>query len=130
MLQSVRLALRPLLTALVLLIPASTMVSAAGSFDGTYRGTQRVTQQNNTPECDRSNSDKAVVEITNNRFTRRWLVDLTVDVAADGSFAATGAVGGTRTFRAVEIKGRIVNGAFEADIGSNTCTAHLSLKKS
>ena len=115
-------------------LAAAGGVAAAGTFDGVYRGTQRTTLTNNSGECAHIDNNNAALQIQNNHFTRVWgPANLSVDVAADGSFAAEQMVGGGRGTgapRTVQIKGKITGGNLEADIGTNYCTAHLSLKKS
>jgi hypothetical protein len=107
---------------------------AANTFDGVYHGTQRTILTNNSAGCAHIDHD-LVLRIQNDHFTRRWdLTDLSVDVAADGSFEAKQLVQArsrnTGPQRFVQIKGQIMADKLEADIGSNRCAAHLSLKKS
>jgi hypothetical protein len=103
-------------------------------FNGVYHGSQRTILTNNSAGCARIDHDVAL-RIQNDHFTRRWdLTDLSIDVAADGSFEAKELVKArsrnTGSQRFVQIKGQITADKLEADIGSNRCAAHLSLKKS
>jgi hypothetical protein len=111
---------------LVLVGPAS----GAGSFDGTYKGNQTTLRANNTQACATLDHSNVVVIVQDNHFTRRWGVgDLSVDVAPDGSFETSVVTSDSRRLRSITIKGRIAGGALEADIGTELCAAHLSLKK-
>jgi hypothetical protein len=112
------------------LAAATSPPAAAGPFDGTYTGTQRETQNNNSGACMRINQDHATIKIENGHFTRAWRVTLEVDVAADGSFKASKLNNADKPMRVVEIKGRIAGAKLEADIGTDLCAAHLSLTKS
>ena len=114
---------------------------SAGAFDGTYRGAQKTIRSNNAPGCTNMDRANVVVRIADNRFTRSWGVhsdgkgdELDVVVAPDGSFKAQTASMSDRStrhgVRAFEISGKIVGGMLEADLGSNLCAVHLSLKKS
>jgi len=107
----------------------------AGQFDGNYRGTQRTLRSNGTAQCANLNHDNILLVVQDNHFDRHWgEADLAVDVGADGSFrqsksvATVGAKGGG--LRVIEITGKIAGGNLEADIGSDLCAAHLSLRKS
>jgi hypothetical protein len=107
-------------------------VAAADTFDGVYRGTQRVTLTNNHGLCIAQNQDNIVLQIQNNHFTKAWAnASLSVDVAADGSFVAH-EFGAHNPGPVVpnDIKGTITGGDLEADIGDAGCAGHLSLKKS
>ena|SRR5271165_408664 len=101
---------------------------AAGAFDGVYHGTQKETLNNNSGDCNNLNRD-VTIKIVNGHFSRNWRVDLPVDVAADGSFYVS-VVASQRPLRTAELKGKIVGGRLEADIGTSLCAAHLSLTKS
>jgi autotransporter translocation and assembly factor TamB len=106
-------------------------VSAAGSFDGTYKGSQTSTGTNNSQECASLSRDNVALTVQNNHFNRQWGEGvLSVDVAPDGSFATSVNATSGRRLRTIGIKGRIAGGNLEADIGSDLCSAHLSLKKS
>ena len=118
---------RSLLPLLGITCLAYTGASAAGSFDGVYRGTQQATGTNNSANCAKIDHDTAL-RIENNHFTRTWSVPLSVDVAADGSFSAS-AIASQRPLRTAQITGKITGGNLEADIGTDLCRAHLSLKK-
>ena len=114
--------------------PAAAVDSfAANTFDGVYSGTQRTILTNNSALCARIATD-TVLRIQNNHFSRQWgVANLSVDVAADGSFEAKQFVGGGRATgdpRVVRITGQIADSNLEADIGGTRCAVHLSLKKS
>ncbi|MBS0560588.1 MAG: hypothetical protein JSR21_11090 [Proteobacteria bacterium] len=102
----------------------------AGAFDGTYRGSQRTIQTNNSADCSRMDRDNTTISITDNHFTRRWgEAELSVDVGADGSFEQKALMRG-KQLRTAVIKGKVTGGMLEADIGTPLCSVHLSLKKS
>jgi hypothetical protein len=120
------LALALTCVGLALAVPAG----AAGSFDGTYKGTQATTSTANNASCASLDRGTSLV-VTDNHFTRHWgQADLQVPVAADGSFDTKVTTSDSRKLRTIGIKGKITGGALEADIGSDVCSAHLSLKKS
>ena len=108
-------------------------VVAAGPFDGTYRGTQRSTLSNNSSSCSRIDRSASIV-IQNSHFNRIWSPgSLSVEVAADGSCSAKTEVGkgrNTGTPRLLKINGQVAGNDLEADIGTDRCAAHLSLRKS
>lgn len=114
----------------ILLTSAGT-ASAAGAFDGTYKGS-RLAQPGSSSGC-LSNSN-VTLTIKNSHFNRRWGdANLSVDVAADGSFhsEANILVGTARLKpRVVSFNGRIIGDNLEADLGTSACEVHLSLKKS
>jgi hypothetical protein len=76
-----------------------------------------------------------MIVVRDNQFERRWgnpaNATVRVEVAPDGTFnsSASWQEGRTRP-RVVTIKGRITGGDLEADMGSDRCAVHLSLKKS
>ena len=72
-------------------------VVAAGAFDGVYRGTEHTTLTNNSGDCAKIDNDHLVLRIENDHFSRTWgNANISVDVAADGSFKAEVLVGGGR----------------------------------
>ena len=104
---------------------------AAGSFDGTYRGSVTVVLNNNYQGC--SASPDSVLVIRNNHFTRQWAGQAVfdVDVAGDGTFNKTASyTAGRNRQGTVTITGKIAGASLEADIGSDRCRLHMSLKKS
>ena len=107
----------------------SEPVGAAGSFDGVYRGSQHATKNNNGGECQNLDLANTSVTISDNHFSRKWSAVLEVTVSPDGTFHQS-VVAGMRPLRTATITGKIVNGDLEADIGTDLCAAHLSLKKS
>jgi hypothetical protein len=105
--------------------------SGAGSFDGSYKGNQTTVRTNNTQECSTLDHANVVLVVQDNHFTRRWgVADLSVDIGPDGSFNKSVVTSDSRRLRNIAITGKIVGGALEADIGTDLCAAHLSLKKS
>jgi hypothetical protein len=104
--------------------------AAGGSFDGIYRGSQTLQLNSNTQLC--TNRDDIVLHVQNNHFNWRWVNSVIgVDVASDGTFDASGTYEMGRNLKApVTIKGKIVGASLEADMASNRCALHLSLKKS
>ena len=113
------------------LLALSGTAWAAGSFDGTYRGTQTVLLNGNYPGCAARN---VVLTIQNNHFTRLWGGRgdaINVDVASDGTINATAMYEAGRGRQAtVTITGKIAGPRLEADIGGDRCRLHLSLTKS
>ena len=103
---------------------------SAGSFDGTYRGNQRATLTNNSSECANLNHDNLVLIVTDNKFVRHWgVATIPVEVAPDGTFSAGVVVSTKPHLRQAQIKGKISGGNLEADIGTDLCAGHMSLKK-
>ena len=103
---------------------------AAGPFDGTYKGNQTVLRNNNYQGCS-DRTDIALI-IRDNHFTRQWVgYVINVDVANDGTFSGKASYEAGRNRQAtVSITGKIAGAGLEADIGSDRCQLHLSLKKS
>jgi hypothetical protein len=102
---------------------------SAGSFDGTYRGGQRVTLNNNSSDCANIREENLVLTVTDNKFVRHWgVATIPVEIAPDGTFSAMVVVS-NRPLRQASMKGKISGGNLEADIGTDKCAAHLSLKK-
>ncbi len=96
----------------------------------TPKGRQTGTLTTSAPDCQALNYPVSIV-IQGNHFTRRWgQANLDVAVSADGSFAASAVTPDRRRLRTIAIKGKITGGVLDADIGSDLCAAHLSLKKS
>jgi len=85
---------------------------------------------NNTTLC--AAHDDLVIVVRNNHFRRRWVnADLNVDVAGDGTFNSSTMYDVRRNGKGVvTITGKIVGASLEADIGSDRCAFHMSLKKS
>jgi len=115
---------------LAVLLALAGMASAAGPFDGTYRGSETMVRGNNTTLCAAHND--LVIVVRNSHFRRRWVeADLKVDVAGDGTFSGSTMYDVGHNRRAtVTITGKIVGASLEADIGSDRCAFHMSLKKS
>lgn len=125
------------LALLLLLAPFPAL--AAGSFDGTYRGSQVTLRTNNSSACAHMDRDNVVIRIENNRFSRSWGVHnggdkVEVAVAADGSFKGETAALSDRTSRrgtrSFTMQGRISGGVLEAEFGSNLCAVKMTLRKS
>jgi hypothetical protein len=112
------------------LLPMGNLAMAAGSFDGTYVGPRRETQNNNSGYCHDTNGPTRVV-ISNNVIKFQWGVPLETTIGADGSFSVDHQGMGMRGAQAIiSMKGRISGGNLEADVGNNACAIHMSLKKS
>ena len=113
----------------VILALAGTAL-AAGPFDGTYRGSQTVLLNNNYQGC--SARTDIVLVIRNNHFTRQWAGNvIDVDVAGDGTINKTASYEAGRNRQAtLTVTGKIAGASLEADIGSDRCRMHLSLRKS
>jgi hypothetical protein len=120
---------RAAIIACLLGIAAVGPAASAGSFDGTYRGTETVTLTNNSSECLAIKQDYMAVTVTDNKFVRRWgVATLPVEIGPDGTFSAS-IVMSNRPLRQLQIKGKIIGGNMEADIGTDLCAGHMSLKK-
>jgi hypothetical protein len=119
-----------MLSSTLLALAVVSAAAAAGSFDGTYKGTQATTTKSADASC--ANLDRGIsVVVQDNHFSRHWgQAELQVPVAADGSFDTKVTTSDSRRLRTIAIKGKIADGGLEADIGSDLCSAHLSLKKS
>lgn len=107
--------------------------SAAGAFDGTYQGAQKLTVTDNSAACGTAERNNITVQIVDNRFTTTWAGNpLDVVVAADGAFKASAVRAQTRggNLLIIELSGRIVGGVFEANYGHSKCAVHMMLKKS
>ena len=103
---------------------------SAGSFDGTYRGAETLTLSNNSSDCLSIKQDHMVVTVTDNKFVRHWgVATLPVEIAPDGTFASSVVVSTKPQLRQAQIKGKISGGNLEADIGTDLCSGHMSLKK-
>lgn len=105
-------------------------VAAAGNYDGTYSGTQRVVVSNNSSDCNHHDHGYVTLTVANNHFVVRWGAVLQVDVGTDGSFDKSGVKPAFGLITMEEIKGKITDGSLEADLGDKYCVLHLSLKKS
>jgi hypothetical protein len=108
--------------------PLANHATAAGPFDGTYSGPLRETRNNNSGYCTIPSATQIVV--ANGMIKYKWGVPLETTVAADGSFSVDHVGMAMRGAAAmISLKGRITGGTLEADVGSDRCAAHLSLKK-
>jgi hypothetical protein len=113
----------------ILAIAVANTTLAASSFDGTYRGTQRATLNNNSSDCANLNQEHMVVVVSDNKFVKHWgVATLPVDIAADGSFSASVVVS-NRPLRQAKITGKITGSKLEADVGTDLCAGHLSLTR-
>ncbi len=75
-------------------------------------------------------SDNLVLIVTDNKFVRHWgVATIPVEVAPDGTFSAGVVVSTKPHLRQAQIKGKISGGNLEADIGTDLCAGHMSLKK-
>ena len=103
---------------------------AAGSFDGTYRGAETVTMTNNSSDCLSIKQDHMALTVADNKFVRHWgVAALPVEIAPDGTFSSSVVVSTKPQLRQAQIKGKITGGNLEADIGTDLCSGHMSLKK-
>ena len=104
------------------------IVLAAGPFDGFYRGTRHETKNSNSGYCRNVNNDQTQLAVTDSVAKYAWGGTMEAPVKPDGTFQVT--TEGWRNGLPFELKGNIVGGNLEADVGNNTCRGHLSLKKS
>jgi hypothetical protein len=103
--------------------------SAAGSFDGTYKG--NATPLRAGPHCILQARSGFTIEIQNNHFNRRWGdANMSIDVAADGTFHGEGATQGNHHVEPVSLIGKITGVTLEANVGAGNCAMHWSLTKS
>jgi hypothetical protein len=103
------------------------VASAAGAFDGTYKGSRTVLHTTNG--C--APLDNITLVIKDNHFNRTWgQIPLSVDIANNGTFGQSGMYSQYHSRpRMASIKGKITAGNLEADLGDDYCMVHLSLKK-
>jgi hypothetical protein len=127
----------PPLALLCLLAPLAA--HAAGSFDGTYRGSQTTIRTNNSASCAHMDRDDVVVTVTGNSFSRNWGAGknggekIIARIAADGSFTGETIASTSVTRNAMhqyQMHGRIAGGVLEGEIGSNLCAVRMTLRKS
>jgi hypothetical protein len=113
------------------------MISTAGPFDGTYKGSQTILRSDNGAEC--MHRDDIAIAVRDGRFN--WIDNsvfvsttiLDVAITAEGSFSKWGSVWGLdgTIISPVNIEGKITGNKLEADIdGGFSCISHLSLTKS
>ena len=121
-----------LLAALALPHPAP----AASPHDGTYKGTYRTIRNDNSGACDKLDSDRVSITVTDGKFTRRWAGNtIEVTVAADGAVSGSGnnrlakRPDGGDNNRAISFIGRIANGVMEGEYGHARCAVRFSLRK-
>jgi hypothetical protein len=112
------------------ILPTMRPANAAGAFDGTYVGKARQTLSDNGGRCQKLSHDTRIV-ITDNAFQYRWVRVMEAKVQPDGSFYVSGPGRAQRgASPSVSIRGQIVGGNLEADVGGDRCADHLSLTKS
>ncbi len=88
-----------------------------------------MTQTNNSSECLSIKQDHMALTVTDNKFVRHWgVATLPVEIAPDGTFSSSVVVS-NRPLRQAQIKGKITGGDLEADVGTELCAGHMSLKK-
>jgi hypothetical protein len=121
-----------LLAALALPHPAP----AASPHDGTYKGTYRTIRNDNSGACDKLDSDRVSITVTDGKFTRRWAGNpIEVTVAADGAVSGSGnnrlakRPDGGDNNRAISFIGRIANGVMEGEYGHARCAVRFNLRK-
>jgi hypothetical protein len=109
---------------------AAAPAIAAGSFDGTYRGTQRTIRSNNSSDCTRIDQENIALTVQDNHFIRHWgVITFDVTIAPDGTFTSNEVTGAQRKLRSAQMTGKIAGNSLEADIGTDLCAGHMSLKK-
>jgi hypothetical protein len=100
---------RPHLALALILVGAcltTAAASAAGSFDGTYRGTQETIRTNNSSDCTRIDQDNIALTVQDNHFVRHWgVITFDVTIAADGTFSSNEVTGAQRKLRAAQMTG-------------------------
>ena len=100
-----------------------------GLFDGVYKGSRKVVVDSSGPQCHLANRPDSVT-IKNSHFEVRFgpgTID--ANVASDGSFSGSTWRPARHGLVTISLKGRIMGGRLEADIGEASCLAHLSLSK-
>lgn len=109
---------------------------AASPHDGTYKGTYRTIRNDNSGACDKLDSDRVSITVTDGKFTRRWAGNtIEVTVAADGAVSGSGnnrlakRPDGGDNNRAISFIGRIANGVMEGEYGHARCAVRFNLRK-
>lgn len=112
------------------LLVAGTAFSA-GAFDGTYIGSRRQTEDNNSSGCQNLSRDHARLVVKDNVASYTWATGPIVGtVQSDGSFEGYKQGLATRGASPMfSLKGKITGTKLEADVGSTQCAVHLSLTK-
>lgn len=117
-----------------LVLPQPT--PAAGPHDGTYKGTYRTIRNDNSGACDKLDSDRVSITVTDGRFTRRWAGNtLEISVAADGAVSGstrntlTKRSDGADSNRVISFIGQIANGVMEGEYGHARCAVRFSLRR-
>jgi hypothetical protein len=109
---------------------AGSPARGAGTFDGTYSGPQKETNNDNSGVCQNLSRDRVQLSVTGDVAKYKWGVPVEATVAADGTFLSrTPGLSFHGKQNTVTFKGVIKGGALEADIGTQACAAHLSLMK-
>ncbi len=110
----------------------STFAFAAGPFDGIYRGSQTTIRATNNGLCGSLDKPDIALTITDSHFTRSWGAagQLNVEVAPNGTFSSSSMVTTDRRPRTLTMTGTISGGVLSAELGTDLCAVHLSLKKS
>jgi hypothetical protein len=107
------------------------LAAAAGPFDGTYSGSRRETKSNNSGFCQNINRDQTQLVVANGVASYPWAKKtFEAPVKSDGTFEITGQGLAMAGASSITLKGKITGNNMEADIGNNSCAAHMSLKKS
>jgi hypothetical protein len=109
---------------------------AAGPHDGTWKGTYRTIRNDNSGACDKLDSDRVSITVTDGKFTRRWAGNtFEITVAADGAVSgstrnslAKRSDGGDNN-RVIAFIGQIANGVMEGEYGHARCAVRFSLRK-
>lgn len=109
---------------------AGSPARAAGTFDGTYSGPQKETNNDNSGVCQNLSRDRVQLSVSGDVAKYKWGVPVEATVAADGTFLSrTPGLSFHGKQNTITFKGVIKGGALEADIGTQACAAHLSLMK-
>jgi hypothetical protein len=108
-----------------------TYSEAAGGFDGTYTGDQKISITDNSAACGRSDGASRTITVVDNRFEITWAGNkLDVNINADGSFKSTAVRSQTTsTVRTIVISGKISGGVLVSDFGHEKCAVRMTLRK-
>jgi hypothetical protein len=100
--------------------------SAAGPYDGTYVGIQRVSVGNNQSYC--VDSDHVEVNVADSKLVAMLgTFPLSAIISSDGSFDASQAQFGTTS--PVRITGKITGEKLDFDMGGRRCNVHVSASR-
>jgi hypothetical protein len=119
--------------ALIAVAGLNYAAQAAGPFDGTYRGPATLVSGNNSAVC-KTFATSITVTDSHLTYNHGAYAVINTDVAADGSFsgsAAINAVGGRGTHAPAQVtlQGKVAGSAIDAQVSSENCAFHLTLRK-